>query len=129
MTLEFQPITDQIVKLTIRGDISDEDGERFLKDIIAYRDSNPPDKQLLHYLVDSSHQGKLTARTRKIFTDQSRTSDVGKVAVFGSNRFVRVMATFMIKASGRKNLSIQFFETEDEALAWLQEVVAKETVS
>jgi len=126
MSFEVQPISDQIVKLTIDGDISDEDGEQFLTDINEFRDALPPEKPM-HYLVDSMKQGKLSAHTRSIFTEQNKSSGVGKVAVFGSNRFVRVMATFMIKASGRDN--IRFFETETEALAWLQEHVEKEPIS
>lgn len=126
MSFEVQQISDQIVKLTIQGDISDEEGEQFLKDMSSFRESIPPGKQL-HYLVDAMKQGRLSAGTRSIFTEQNKSSRVGKIAIFGPNRFVRVMATFTLKASGRDNM--RFFETESEALAWLQTVVEKETVA
>jgi hypothetical protein len=64
--------------------------------------------------------GKLCGPARKEFTQFNSGGNIGKVGIIGSNPFIKVLATFILKASNRNN--IRFFNGEGEAIEWIKEV-------
>jgi hypothetical protein len=57
------------------------------------------------------------ARRTIIETFNSSDARIGKTAVVGASRYLRVLTSFILKAVGRDN--IRLFATEEEALPWL----------
>jgi hypothetical protein len=120
MPYEIHVGDDGILRVTFEGDLD-------LSDITAYTMAYRPflegasEAEPLHFLVDVSRLGKASAKARKLFVDEFRAPDprIGKSAMVGASRYVRVLASFMMKATGRED--IRLFTTEKEALAWLEE--------
>jgi hypothetical protein len=69
-------------------------------------------------LADLSQGGKFSAEFRKTLAGLMNDPRTGKVANVGAKRYNRVLAGFLLKATGRDN--IRFFKLEEEALAWLK---------
>jgi hypothetical protein len=55
---------------------------------------------------------------RKTVLEIIRDFRLEKAAVVGASRYARVLASFIMKATGRNN--IRFFVSEEEGLAWLK---------
>jgi hypothetical protein len=62
----------------------------------------------------------VTSGSRKATVESVQLEEVGKIAIFGASTFNRVVASFIIKASGMVN-KVQYFKNEEEALKWLKE--------
>jgi hypothetical protein len=73
----------------------------------------------LPVLSDVTRAGKLSSIARRNLATMSSDPRMGKNAIVGVNRYQRVMASFVIKASGQHN--VRFFDSETEALEWLKE--------
>jgi anti-anti-sigma regulatory factor len=56
---------------------------------------------------------------RKNIADMFKKSGLEKIAIFGTSTPIRVVAGFIMKASGLQN--VKFFHTEEEAMVWLKE--------
>ena len=117
MAYQLQPIALNIVKVEFIKEITDADADRYLEEITPYLDQATPHNPL-HLLVYAQNVGKVSGKARQVFTDLNRNPGAGKLAVFGLNRTLKVLAVFMNKASGRQNIRV--FDDETEALAWLQ---------
>jgi hypothetical protein len=102
------------------GDVSSEDMENYIEEYKQYLERATAEHPF-HFLVDSSQVGKLSAGARKALTSAFRVSDprVGNTALFGANRYARVLTSFVLKAVGRDD--IRMFDSEEEAVAWLKE--------
>jgi hypothetical protein len=69
------------------------------------------------YLIDLNRSGKNSPGARDTWKELNSHKKVYKDAVFGMNPVARVIASFVMGLSARKNQG--FFKTESEALAWL----------
>ena len=69
-------------------------------------------------LIDITNTGRPSAKARKIFSDLEENDQIRKHAFFGAHPVARILATFFISFNKRKNL--QFFETKEQAMAWLK---------
>ena len=70
-------------------------------------------------LVDLNKAGKHSSEARKIVKEFTEHEKAGKVAVFGLHPVARVLASFIMGISQKKDM--RFFKTKEEALAWLKE--------
>ena len=71
-------------------------------------------------LIDANKAGQPSSRARKIIQEGVlKYEKTGKVALFGANPVARVIASFVMGVTRKKD--IRFFKTKEEALAWLKE--------
>lgn len=70
-------------------------------------------------LVDITNAGKLSPQARKVFRELTENEKTGKVAIFGLHPVARVIASFFMGATKKKD--IRFFNSRDAAVAWLKE--------
>ena len=72
----------------------------------------------LHFIADAAQEGSWAFSARREFTDYFADKRLGKVAIINASRFTRVVATFLMKATGRSD-EVRFFDNEQEATKWL----------
>lgn len=70
-------------------------------------------------LVDLNRAGKATSEARKIGQEMFYNEKTKKVALFGLHPVARVLASFVMRVTHKKDM--RFFKTKEEALAWLKE--------
>ena len=70
-------------------------------------------------LIDLNKAGQQSSGARKIWKEWSENEKTGKVALFGLHPVARVIASFVMGVTRKRD--IRFFKTEKEALAWLKE--------
>ncbi len=70
-------------------------------------------------LGDLNKIEKQSPEARKIWKEVSEPEKVGKLALFGMHPVARVIASFVIGTTKKKDM--RFFKTKEEALAWLKE--------
>jgi len=70
-------------------------------------------------LIDLNKAGKTSLGARKRQVEISGHEKTGKVALFGLHPVARVVASFFMGISQKKD--VRFFKTREEALAWLKE--------
>ncbi len=70
-------------------------------------------------LIDANKAGQPSSRARKIIQEGVlKYEKTGKVALFGANPVVRVIASFVMGVTRKKDM--RFFKTKEEALTWLK---------
>ena len=69
-------------------------------------------------LVDINKAGQVSSGARKIGEETFEDEKVGKVALCGLHPVARVIASFVIGITRKKDL--RFFKTREEALGWLK---------
>ena len=111
---------DGLLWVEFVGDVSEKEMEDYIAEYTQYLEKATPE-QPLHFLVDSSKVGKLSSGARKALVQGFRVSDprIGNTAMFGANRYARVLTSFILKAVGRND--IRMFDSAEDALAWLKE--------
>ena len=111
---------DNILRVVFQGQMDREGAESYIDDYGRFVEQIP-EGELLHFVVDASELGKISAAARKVLIESFRNPDprVGSTAMIGASRYVRVLTGFVLKAVGREN--IRLFPAEEEALAWLKE--------
>jgi hypothetical protein len=111
---------DGILRMKFSGDFGKEEAEAFLEDFMPFLEA-ATGTEPMHFIADVSQVGKTSAAARKVFSDLFREPDPrrGKMALVGASRYVRVVAGFLMRAAGETGW--RFFDTEEEALAWLKE--------
>lgn len=70
-----------------------------------------------YVLIDLKSSSEFSSAARKVWVEFLKDDRIKKTAIFGGNIFVRTLASFVIAATGKKN--IRFFLTENEARTWL----------
>ncbi len=70
-------------------------------------------------LGDINKTGKQSPEARKIWKELSEHKKVGKLALIGIHPVARVLASFVMGTTKKKDM--RFFKTKEEALAWLKE--------
>ena len=73
----------------------------------------------VHTLTDLNKAGKTTPQARNIFQGLAEHEKAGKVAQVGMHPVARVLGSFVMGVSKKKDF--RFFKTREEALAWLKE--------
>lgn len=63
--------------------------------------------------------GKPSAVSRKIFLKAVSHENIGKVAIWGIHPVAKILGSFLIKLSPKKD--VRFFGANEDALAWLKE--------
>jgi len=70
-------------------------------------------------LLDINKAGQVSSGARKIGKETFEDEKVGKVAFVGFHPVARVIASFVMGVTRKKDM--RFFKTKEEALAWLKE--------
>ena len=117
MAYELGIRDDGIARLATIGDQGKEDVENLRKHLEALVEA-ATEAEPMGLIVDSSRSGKTSSAARKLYVELGRDSRFGKTALLGARRYSRLLATFIAKATGRDNIG--FFDSEEEALAWLK---------
>ena len=74
----------------------------------------------IHLLMDVNKSGQPSSEARRIFQEGILEYEkTGKVALFGLHPVARVITSFIIGVTKKKD--IRLFKTKEEALAWLKE--------
>jgi len=107
---------DNIIRITILGEL-DEETQIRINDA-GYKVMNTVGGKV-HALIDLNKAGKVSPGARKRQVEISEYEKAGKVALFGLHPVARVVASFFMGVSRKKDM--RFFKTEKEALAWLKE--------
>jgi len=76
-------------------------------------------KEKIDVLVDLNKAGKQSIESRKLGKELIEKERVRKIAFYGLNPVSRVLASFLIAVLQQKKS--RFFNTKEEALAWLRE--------
>jgi len=74
--------------------------------------------------VDLSNAGKPTPAARKMTRETFEDKRIGKVALIGMNPVSRVLASFVMGITTKKEM--RFFGSEEDALAWLKDKRSQE---
>ncbi|MFK7801728.1 MAG: STAS/SEC14 domain-containing protein [Anaerolineae bacterium] len=119
MGYQIQQISDHIVALDLIGDFSAEDATNHVLEMDPILERICKDGEKVHFLVRTVELGKISLEGRRSFGERNGDARVGSTAVVGVNRFLKVVAQFIMVASGKQN--IRFFDAADEAsaLGWL----------
>ena len=107
---------DNTLRLTILGEV-DEETEIGINEA-CFKLMNTVEGKL-NTLIDLNKAGKTSTGARKKQVEISEHEKVGKVALFGLHPVARVVAAFFVGVTKKKD--IRFFQTKEEALAWLKE--------
>lgn len=101
------------------GDIDQDVIKEFINNVSPHLEKATAENPL-HFVADASEEGTWNLSARREFTELfDNEPRLGRVAIINANRFIRVVATFMMKATGRDG-AVRFFENEEQALEWLQ---------
>ncbi len=73
----------------------------------------------VHTLTDLNRAEKTSSAGRKVFKELAEHEKQGKNAFFGMHPVARVLASFFMGTTKKKEM--RFFKTKEEALAWLKE--------
>jgi len=107
---------DNILYLTIFGEV-DEKIEIGINEAVLKLINMVEGK--VNTLIDLNKVGKTSTEARKKQKEISEHEKIGKVALFGLHPVAKVIASFFMGISKKKD--IRFFKTREEALAWLKE--------
>ncbi len=109
---------DNIIYITNVGEIDEKMAISIIEAVVKLTNQV---EGTVHTLTDLKKAGKTSPRARKVFqelTDQEGTQ--GKIAFFGVHPVARVIGTFFMGISKKKDM--RFFKSKEEALAWINEV-------
>ena len=106
---------DNIIYETIVGDF---DEQKALEARAAVCKLADKANERTKILIDLDEAGNQSSEARKIVQELFDTEVCGKIALFGLHPVARVIASFVIGASKKKDM--RFFKTKEEALAWLK---------
>jgi hypothetical protein len=111
---------NKIGRIYIIGEVNEEMITPLIKEASLIADRHG--KQI-GWLIDLTKITKslLSLKVRKIMTDAMKLVSRGHIAVIGMSTLIKVVLGFVIKATNRKDIKINFFSTEEEALKWLKE--------
>ncbi len=73
----------------------------------------------VNILIDLNKAGKSSPEVRRIHRELAEHEKTGKVAFFGMHPVARVIASFFMGVSKKKDM--RFYKTKEEALVWLKE--------
>ena len=107
---------DNIVYVTIVGEVDEKIANK-------HREAGAKTINMIEgtvdVLIDINKAGKLSPEARKVFRELSENEKAGKIAIFGLHPVARVIASFFMGTTKKKDM--RFLKTKEEALAWLKE--------
>ena len=107
---------DNVLYVTIFGEIDE-------KIAIAIKEADLKFKNMVEekydVLADMNKSGKHSSEARKIWKEMTEHEKTGKVAMFGMHPVARIIASFVMGVSKKKDM--RFFKTKEKALLWLKE--------
>jgi hypothetical protein len=107
---------DNVLYITVFGEIDE-------KIAIAIKEADLKFKNMVEekydVLADMNKSGKHSSEARKIWKEMTEHEKTGKVAMFGMHPVARIIASFVMGVSKKKDM--RFFKTKEEALLWLKE--------
>ena len=107
---------DNILYITVVGDIDE-------KIAIAVKEADLKFKNMVDenfdVLGDLNKAGKQSSEARKIWQEMIEHERTGKVAMCGMHPVARVLASFVMGVTRKKDT--RFFRTKEEALTWLKQ--------
>jgi hypothetical protein len=111
---------NKIGRIYIIGEVNEEMITPLIKEALLIADRYG--KQI-GWLIDLTKITKslVSLNVRKIMTDAMKLVSRGHIAVIGMSTLVKVVLSFVIKATGREDIKMEFFSNEKEALKWLKE--------
>lgn len=110
---------DGILYSQFIGSVDQEDVKKFIEHITPYLE-NASANNPLEFIADAAEEGRWSLSARRDFTQLfDREERLGRVAIINANRFTRVVATFLMKATGRDG-EVRFYQEQSEAVAWLK---------
>jgi hypothetical protein len=72
----------------------------------------------VNVIINHNNAGKPSSKARMIFKEMTEHEKFGKIAHFGIHPVARILASFIMGVSRKRDM--RFFTTEKEALAWLK---------
>ena len=69
--------------------------------------------------IDLTRAGRPSSKARRIGQQRLEDKGIGKVAILGMHPVARVIASFMMGVTRKKDM--RFFRSKEKALAWLKE--------
>lgn len=108
---------DKIIHVVSIGDQSAEEMIEVRKAVLELGKEVPGKIKVLN---DLTQMGKSLPGSRTEAVKYIKLEEVSKVALFGASAFNRIIASFIIRASGMGK-KVKYFKTETDALKWLKE--------
>jgi len=110
---------DGIIKGILLGDQDKESTENVITEVNTLLSK---ENCIGSVLIDMSQTGRPSSESRRLHANNIRSNpkNLRKLALYGASTMNRVMANFIIKASGRVDM-VRYFKTEKEAIEWLKE--------
>ena len=98
-------------------------GKKDEKDIINLRDAYIEMANMVegkvNLLIDVNKVSKPSLEARRVVQDEIfQHEKTGKIALWGANSIVRMIASFIMGTTRKEDM--RFFETKEEAFAWLK---------
>jgi len=112
---KLQLDTDKIIHITPVGDVNANEGAVIVRGVFNLIHKAGGNVNIIGNL---NKAGKPSSKTRKIGIEMFQDSRINKVALFGLHPVARIIASFIIGGSIKKD--IRFLKTEAEALSWLK---------
>lgn len=104
---------DRVLFFNINSNVNEEEANR----LYGFGKQCLDDKKIDNVLINLKASSEFSSSARKVWVEFLSDERIQKTAIFGGNIFVRTLASFVIAATGKKN--IHFFQTEEEARVWL----------
>ncbi len=117
----IERLDDNIIKFNMFDTFTAEDAESHSLEMDPILDELAQKNKQALFLIYTSDLKKISVEGRRSFSERNGDDRIGKTAVVGVNRFLKIIARFIIVASGKDN--IRFFDEPDEAdaIAWLKQ--------
>ena len=107
-------IEEDIVRYKIANIVGKKEVERLINIGTRVLDENITSL----FLIDFDKVDKFSLETRMLWMQFFKDPRIKKTAIFGGNRFIKTMVSFIIKAAHTDNTCL--FVNEEEALDWLR---------
>ena len=107
---------DNVLRITVVGEVDEETQTAFNN--AAYKLAGMVEGKV-NALIDLNKTGKMSTEARKTAARMADNAKFRKLAFLGLHPVARVIASFFMGVSQKKDM--RFFRTEEEALTWLKE--------
>jgi hypothetical protein len=109
---------DRFLRFTMQGDMDGVSVDNFNREYQLYLQASTPEAPI-YMIVFAENLGRTSPKARNLYMQMNSDKRLGLVAIIKPPRVLRVLAQFILKASGRTN--IRFFESENDAVMWIQQ--------
>ncbi|MBI3160323.1 MAG: STAS/SEC14 domain-containing protein [Chloroflexi bacterium] len=109
---------DGILRAILEGDMGRAEIELFRREYTSFLQAATKEHPV-NMIAETRKLGRLSSAARQYFTEINHDRRTGLMAIVNPPRAARVLSRFINKATGRNN--IQFFDNEEDAIAWIRE--------